>query len=396
LVSDVKYVLVLFSVLLFIAFQINSSFAQIDNTVYNTFTNETLGVSLEYPSNWEFEDSPMSEADDFHNLRFVSPDGNAEIEVIVFVTNNPSSTIREEVSAERESLTEDGYTSKIRALDSLVANNPTIKLLYNNTLENAKGINYYGYDDSRAYYFTLFTDKENFSKYQRILNHILYSFTLSDMEQPPTPIPQLPTPTQLIPSNFDTFTDDTYGIEISYPNDWIVNDAPALAVVLFKPQEDDTFNNEFYPEFLVKYPENVGGSKTLESYTEERISEIENDGGYEFDESIDYILGDYNAKALFYRQVSNPEDQDQLIEVFTIVGGKLYTVIFQGPVDQMQQYRPQAIQMFETFKINEPTLNSFDNDDKDDKTTQLPPLCFRQCMSDMQGGQNFWNSCQPR
>jgi hypothetical protein len=392
LVLDVRLKFLLsFLVLFIIAFQINYSYSQIDTTQqYETFTNETLGVSLEYPSNWEFEDSPVSEADDFHNLRFVSPDGNAEIEVIVFVTNNPSSTIREEVTAEMESLTEDGYTSKIRALDSLVANNPTIKLRYNNTVENAKGINYYGYYDSRAYYFTLSTDKENFSKYQRILNHILYSFTLSDIEQTPTP-----TPTQLIPPNFDTFTDDTYGIEISYPNDWIVNDAPELAVVLFKPAEDDIFNNEFYPEFLVKYPQNIGESKTLESWAEERISTIENDGAYEFDESIDSILGVYEAKALFYRQVSNPEDQDQLIEVLTIVDGKLYTAIFQGPIDKIKEYRPQAIQIFQTFKLNEAAQENSLNQPIIENNRQKPALqgCFTQCMSNLEGGQNCWLSC---
>ena len=413
LILDVKLVLFLFSVLLFfIAFHINYGYSQTDNTDYTTFTNETIGVSFEYPVNWEFEEYPIEEVNDFHNVRLESPDGTVEIEVIVFVTDNPSLKIQQAINSKIQSLAEDGYEykSKSKSTNSL----PFQTVLHswkgtvNSPIDSDKGIYYFGHDDYRAYYLYLVTDKNMYGTYLPIFLHIKESFTLSDIESPSLQQQQSSFESNTestesissIPSNYETFTDDYYGIEISCPDDWIINEAPELAVVSFKPFEDDTFNLDFAPEFIVKYPENVDESTTLESSEQQRISEIENNENYIFQSSSDYSLDEFDAKAIIYRDVTIPEDQNVIMETFAIANGKLYTLMSKWSPKYFEDYYPETLKMFNTFKINETEQdnNSFSSQQSTNDNNQQSALqgCFRQCMSDMQGGQNCYLNCPNR
>ena len=177
LILDVKLVLFLFSVLLFfIAFHINYGYSQTDNTDYTTFTNETIGVSFEYPVNWEFEEYPIEEVNDFHNIRLESPDGTVEIEVIVFVTDNPSLKIQQAINSEIQSLAEDSYEHKSKSKSTNSLPFQTVlhswKGTVNSPIDSDKGIYYFGHDDYRAYYLYLVTDKNMYGTYLPIFLHI--------------------------------------------------------------------------------------------------------------------------------------------------------------------------------------------------------------------------------
>jgi hypothetical protein len=164
---------------------IDNAKSQSDNISYTTFTNDTIGVSFEYPENWSIMEFPMLSKDDFHLVRVGSPDGKSEILIQIYLTDNPPETIQQNLALAISFATRDGFEyNKTSDLSTTPFHTilDTWKLSTNKSSESEQGKYYFGNDQARAFEIYYMDKKKNYDANASVLTHIKDSLKLSEIE----------------------------------------------------------------------------------------------------------------------------------------------------------------------------------------------------------------------
>lgn len=175
------------------------------------------------------------------------------------------------------------------------------------------------------------------------------------------------------PSNYLTYGNSIYGIEVRYPADWTKVDQGlpvfgenTTVVVFFAPSLD------IHVTLLV---DKLAPRTTLTQYTEEELDsllKIPNASSVKLIESDQTTLAHNPAHKLVVSQtISTPIGNIPIMSthVFTVMNDKAYDIVFGGSPDNYSTYLATALQIINSFEITNNTTTHFSGSNM----THLPP-----------------------
>lgn len=161
------------SSLLFIMSQVEYGYSR----EFTTYTNEEFGINFKYPIEWEIDEYP---AFNEHEININNEDGTESVSINIYKVDNPFSKYQKEIGSAIDIIEEYGYTYE-KEISSFIANNPTTSIKYENSEDGIIGLNYYGYDDYRAYNLSFKVDSDIYKHSLTQIAPIALSFRLSDI-----------------------------------------------------------------------------------------------------------------------------------------------------------------------------------------------------------------------
>jgi hypothetical protein len=314
-------------------------------TDFLTYENTTNGISIDYPSDWTFDnennllsqfDVNLSGVDVFH---FISPLNSSLISVI----NEPLEYY-------------DYLPSLEEYIDYYINNHetstPNFKLVENPTRSTLAGQDAYrimytatsGYQEFKFMAFvTINGDKGYIMLYSSTDN--FYDLFL--------PIVQKMIDSFKIMGNFLTYENTTNGISIDYPLNWTINPTPLSSLDL----------DQEYLQYIksVSFVSPIGQSViiTVEPWSNPKkyVNEFIKDANqiypnFQLIENIipSTLAGGHDAYRIVYK-FSSGNLEFKSMDFVTRIGENLYRIIYMSPIDQFNLFLPIAQKMIDSFSL---------------------------------------------
>jgi hypothetical protein len=204
----------------------------------------------------------------------------------------------------------------------------------------------------QAYVLYFVTDEEIWDYYEDKLDHMVSTFEITG-----APENTSPDDGSLDASlEFTAWKNSDYGIELQYPDSWIVYEPEGLAVGFTAPSDSD---DDSYFETVIVGAEDSTLQITLDEVTKASIANIKS-------ASSNFVLSKSEAATLDghpAHYVLGTARQDgvlvQIYSIWTLVENRQYFMIFVGEPDMYdEQYSEIVQQMVDSFKIDETKLET--------------------------------------
>jgi hypothetical protein len=170
-------------------------------------------------------------------------------------------------------------------------------------------------------------------------------------------------------TDFLTYDNATYGVTIQYPSNWLVDNTdfpgdPLTQIVgFFSPLESrvDTYEERLW---IAQEQQSFSEDFNLEQYAEQIVS---NYNSTLIDFSLDEIdtetatLGNNDSPAyrIVYTERLQPEDIDlKTLEIGTIIGDKVYVVMYHAETARYDQYLPIIEEMINLLELSDSEVDS--------------------------------------
>jgi hypothetical protein len=267
--------------------QITKSTAQIN---FLTYQNSTLGLKIQYPSNWQKEEHGLLSSS--RGLTFTSPvdknSANYPIKVFIDIEPLEAKSIEQYTLEQIDKLREDDPSFNIISAStiSLSDNTPAGQVVYMRDMFGipAKEMQIYTIKGSQVYTIWYLAQATTYDKYLPTVQKIIDSLEIAVTNGTMT-------------SSTKTYQNSTLGIKIQYPNDWSIKEKDG--VVFYAPDFSDSgayvevfqtvFNrnvslDEDLNETISNYEKNLANFRILELDPKSTLA-----GSSAYDILYDYI-----------------------------------------------------------------------------------------------------------
>lgn len=154
-------------------------------------------------------------------------------------------------------------------------------------------------------------------------------------------------------NSLSTYQNSTYGITIKYPHNWSIIDSAGIEntdvdiVTFLSPNQDDNAIVEVHQD----KPDNV--DRDIGAYLSSTISLYKNNL-HDFkviESNTNSSLAKNNAYKLIYTYTTGDGFKMKDLETGTMIGTKIYYIIYDGKESVFDNYSPIVQTMIDTFKV---------------------------------------------
>src|SRR6266508_2574937 len=190
------------------------------------------------------------------------------------------------------------------------------------------------------------------------------------------PIPSIPSNESKVPSNetsktidngttmgFQTYQNNIFGIEIRYPDGWSVRSYP------YNNASNNTVVGFYSPSKTASQLGNISGvsghfvpyldifafdskNMSLDKIINGRINRIQNTSDFVLDSKPFTLKGNRSAYMLVYSTITGGDEFFKKMQVYTIIGNKVYLITFTAQEALFSNYLPTIRKMVDSFEID--------------------------------------------
>ena len=190
------------------------------------------------------------------------------------------------------------------------------------------------------------------------------------------PIPSIPSNESKVPSNetsktidngttmgFQTYQNNIFGIKIRYPDGWSVRSYP------YNNGSNNTVVGFYSPSKTASQLGNISGvsghfvpyldifafdskNMSLDKIIKGRINRIQNTSDFVLDSKPFTLKGNHSAYMLVYSTITGGDEFFKKMQVYTIIGNKVYLITFTAQEALFSNYLPTIWKMVDSFEIN--------------------------------------------
>ena len=189
-------------------------------------------------------------------------------------------------------------------------------------------------------------------------------------------IPSIPSNESKVPSNetsktidngttmgFQTYQNNIFGIKIRYPDGWSVRSYP------YNNGSNNTVVGFYSPSKTASQLGNISGvsghfvpyldifafdskNMSLDKIIKGRINRIQNTSDFVLDSKPFTLKGNRSAHMLVYSTITGGDEFFKKMQVYTIIGNKVYLITFTAQEALFSNYLPTIWKMVDSFEIN--------------------------------------------
>ena len=189
-------------------------------------------------------------------------------------------------------------------------------------------------------------------------------------------IPSVPSNESTVPSNetsktidngttmgFQTYQNNIFGIKIRYPDGWSVRSYP------HNNASNNTVVGFYSPSKTASQLGNISGvsghfvpyldifafdskNMSLDKIINGRINRIQNTSDFVLDSKPFTLKGNRSAHMLVYSTITGGDEFFKKMQVYTIIGNKVYLITFTAQEALFSNYLPTIWKMVDSFEIN--------------------------------------------
>jgi hypothetical protein len=189
-------------------------------------------------------------------------------------------------------------------------------------------------------------------------------------------IPSIPSNESTVPSNetsktidngttmgFQTYQNNIFGIKIRYPDGWSVRSYP------HNNASNNTVVGFYSPSKTASQLGNISGvsghfvpyldifafdskNMSLDKIINGRINRIQNTSDFVLDSKPFTLKGNRSAHMLVYSTITGGDEFFKKMQVYTIIGNKVYLITFTAQEALFSNYLPTIWKMVDSFEIN--------------------------------------------
>ena len=189
-------------------------------------------------------------------------------------------------------------------------------------------------------------------------------------------IPSIPSNESKVPSNetsktidngttmgFQTYQNNIFGIKIRYPDGWSVRSYP------YNNGSNNTVVGFYSPSKTASQLGNISGvsghfvpyldifafdskNMSLDKIINGRINRIQNTSDFVLDSKPFTLKGNRSAHMLVYSTITGGDEFFKKMQVYTIIGNKVYLITFTAQEALFSNYLPTIWKMVDSFEIN--------------------------------------------
>ena len=189
-------------------------------------------------------------------------------------------------------------------------------------------------------------------------------------------VPSVPSNESTVPSNetsktidngttmgFQTYQNNIFGIKIRYPDGWSVRSYP------HNNASNNTVVGFYSPSKTASQLGNISGvsghfvpyldifafdskNMSLDKIINGRINRIQNTSDFVLDSKPFTLKGNRSAHMLVYSTITGGDEFFKKMQVYTIIGNKVYLITFTAQEALFSNYLPTIWKMVDSFEIN--------------------------------------------
>jgi hypothetical protein len=388
-----------------------------NSSSFSKYENSTYGIKFQYPSDWTAESGNSSPDDEIFSIVGLSPPISTDPNANTFLDIGYDSSVQandfnvdEYVRGVIETLQTDDTISDFKVesakTNATLANKPAYSLVTTNTADGTamKSLEVGTLVGDKLYYILFSTEESKYNSFLPDIQKMIDSFELvsekgaSLNENDKTTVANTtksqsendkttdgnntesvnPTPDANSNTSFESYENSKYGIKVQYPSGWMPQNEESNS-------GDDTFqlminapitSNGLSYVVIGNDPSIEGENISLEKYVDDTVKGIKEEGIFNIDSAkTDAMLAGRPAYSIALTNTADETDRKSL-EVGTLVGNKLYRILFDAEREDYDTLLPDVQKMIESFEItgiengvnkqNENSVNSpvtFSNDE---------------------------------
>ena len=328
-------------------------YAQSDSE-FLQYENSDMGVKMDYPSNWNFEETPGPTP----STAFFAPfenDSDEYSENLTITVEHIGVKLLPQYYAD---LTIESIKSFIPDLE-VISSSPTRisgehfqKIIFE--IPNMRGLEIKGMmmsttvdDNMIGYSILYFAEKQSFDSYLPLVNKSIDSFKISEIKDKPVEIEAFSI------SEYLVYENSSQGIAIKYPPNWQKVEpegSPGIEAIFQSPLE--SASDKFAENSLLIIGDNPRMS--LEDYTQVSINNFESrPTGIVIEEDSSTLLGGLPAHQIIYTETSESGVKVKGWMVWTIANNLVYTVGFGSDPESFDSYKQIFQNMINSVEIEE-------------------------------------------
>ena len=328
-------------------------YAQSDSE-FLEYENSEMGVRMNYPSNWNFEETPGPTP----TTAFFAPFENNSDEYSENLTITVEHIGMKLLPQYYADLTIESIKSFIPDLE-VISSGPTRisgehfqKIIFE--IPNMQGLEIKGMmmsttvdDNTIGYSILYFAEKQSFDSYLPLVNKSIDSFKISGIKDTPAEIEAFSI------SEYLVYENTSQGITIKYPPNWQKVEpegSPGIEAIFQSPLE--SVSDEFAENSLLIIGDNPGMS--LKDYTQVSINNFESrPTGIVIEEDSSTLLGGLPAQQIIYTEMSESGIKIKGWMIWTIANDLVYTVGFGSDPESFDSYKQVFQNMINSVEIEE-------------------------------------------
>jgi hypothetical protein len=321
------------------------------NSTFLTYQNPSYGIRIQYPFNWYTEENPSFSDDGDTVVSFSSSyeEYSYYSSILAIEVEDAQDEPLEEILNEAVDSAK-SYTA-IQLIESklnaMLAGHSSYKLVYTVTKD---GTSYQSLEvgtiiNHKIYRIAYHTETAKYSDYLPVIQKMIDSFEIVGV----------------IPNNFSVYQNPNFGIGIHYLSDWDFEEGEEIKENIADIITFSKNATKFSTRVAINY---LPISVTLDEYLKKVIDNHDNDyTDFEAVESnTNSTLADRPAYSLTYSSKFKADEEDEndrqnettakSMEIGTIIGNKVYFLVFDAEATKYNDYLPVIQKMIDSFKIN--------------------------------------------
>jgi serine/threonine-protein kinase len=162
---------------------------------------------------------------------------------------------------------------------------------------------------------------------------------------------------------FQTYQNNIFGIKIRYPDGWSVRSYP------YNNGSNNTVVGFYSPSKTASQLGNISGvsghfvpyldifafdskNMSLDKIINGRINRIQNTSDFVLDSKPFTLKGNHSAYMLLYSTTTGGDEFFKKMQVYTIIGNKVYLITFTAQEALFSNYLPTVRKMIDSFEID--------------------------------------------
>lgn len=331
---------------------------------FKTYTNESFGISIQYPPSWivlETDAAPDDTVVDVAifatSLEYLMGQESEGAMFSVSVDKLPSNMTLVDYGNNLSSWSStNGLSNEVKFNDLKLANNPAYEIhtmlaipgdVYRlQTLERGTIIG------NKVYMFSYASEPEHFEKYFPIVQKAADSLEISQTSAPLLNGAQR----EQAVTTTTSYKSQKYGFNIKYPSTWTIQEnlgsqlGVDLTLAMTAPQES-RFDNE--SENILVGVTSIPASLSLKEFVTGTLDNLkQNSPSFVLIDSYEIDLSGNPAQAIIFKR--GPDQFPQAVEgvqMFTVHDGKAYTITYTAS-SHYDKYLQAAEDIMESFRFN--------------------------------------------
>lgn len=337
------------------ATSINSTKVKSGDTKFFTYKNATYGIQIQYPSDWLYKGSNNTVLSSGERIQtvvlFVPSKSNSSQDIFrspvglkISVLNSPLNNLSRYVTSTVGSLKRD-------ILDfHLINSNPSVPFAGNNTAQSIaftaageKNMAIFTLKSGMLYLVRYFASSEaEYSQYLPMIQKMIESFRIMGLNTNNTSTSAINKVNQS--ENLLTYKNTTYGIELQYPSEWLIEQSndPGI-VVRFRSAMNNVIS--IWTRDLLT---NANLDNDVEVIVDSLRKSMTNFNLLGSNQTL--IAGNNPAKIILFIAKARQHDVQQM-DIITIKGNKEYLITYAGIKERYTADLPNVQRMINSFKI---------------------------------------------